>query len=1051
MNFLPVETFDHIVIGGTGKAWAVFRLREPNGMASYRFHSDATVIGHAHQIMGWIRSLPLEARLLSVASPIRPDDLADAVAAAPDLIAEVTPERRQALDDAAELAGGEADRRPAHRRRHYLCVTVDAADNLRSSAAEILAQINQMVGRGRPPSSTARRRELLDAAELTATSLGALVRPATQGEIRWLLQRAGRRGLADEPTSPPHSRRLPGPDSGPGMGGTGHTGGAEAGAAGDDPWACLSTAHPDRPLLDATLVEGGPRRPLGLPGERQVLRVESSSGCSWQTTLVLASMPPEWRFPQQGYWLAAADEFDFPIDVTVRILSPPQHETRKQFRRRHKELASQPEQYAGTTTGVPDSVFDLIDRSNAAQSALEGSRLNRIHRTLTCYTVAADSPEELRRRVTALRSELGSGGYELHAPTGDQRDLFFLGLPGTAIRPGGVVADYDLDLTPEAIASGLPGFTPELGNPRGALLGHRTDIGPATPVLLSPSATTSASTMGFGASGGGKSFTAKTIAMQELLGGAQVVAIDRTNRGEYVQFAAGLPDFLSSEVVDLSGETSISLCPMSTFPPGDRVEITTSFLCLLAGIGARTMESARVAQAVEYVDDWGDGDRDRPGMGRGTTRDVLELLRAWGEEGDALSRDLYYRITPLARTRFARLAFQPGAGVSVQGADLIVLHARGLVLPSKEEVRNGDDLDASKAASIAMVYLLMALADAIGNVPDRLSSIILDEAWAFLDSSFGIDLANRVLRDGRKDFKKLQLWSQHPADAPPDLLNMASNVFLTRQVEGAGAAALRMVGADPTPELVSMVEQLGVGDMVMRDEYGRLGVIHVAPPVDPRTARAFDTRPRSGHTDFAEHLPDRAEPAGPARGGGEAVPLGVDGPALPGRDVDQIGVGRVEAGETEIEIEAGVGVGAGVGRADGGEVGVGRVAPPLVDRSPAGADHRSALPGVASLPAGRPGWRDEVDCDLFDRLEATFAESTDTDGNDGIGHGDDGSGRFDPSEYLADLGHDDGSDRPRCDPGHGSGDGECSEPAGERVDDDRARPFDLAAFVVPGD
>ena len=282
---------------------------------------------------------------------------------------------------------------------------------------------------------------------------------------------------------------------------------------------------------------------------------------------------------------------------------------------------------------------------------------------------------------------------------------------------------------------------------------------------------------------------------------------------------------------------------MSTFPPGDRVEITTSFCCLLAGVGARTMESARISQAVEYVDER----FDRYG---GCTRDVLDVLRLWGEQGDNLSRDLFYRISPLARTRFAQLAFQPGAGISVRGADLIVLHARGLVLPSKEEVRAGEDLDASKAASIAMVYLLMALADAIGNTPHRLSSIILDEAWAFLESSFGLDLANRVLRDGRKDFKKLQLWSQHPADAPTDLLNMASNVFLTRQVEGAGATALRMVGAEPTPESITMVEQLGVGEMVMRDEYGRLGIIHVAPPVDPRVARSFDTRPRAGADDF---------------------------------------------------------------------------------------------------------------------------------------------------------------------------------------------------------
>ncbi|MEM7323440.1 MAG: ATP-binding protein [Actinomycetota bacterium] len=835
MNLLPVEMFDHIVITAVGKPWAVFAIRQPNGMASYRFHSDAAMVNYAAQIMGWVKGLPLEARLLSVAVPIDPAELTDAVAAAPQLIAEQADERPDerylALEAQAIDAGDRLIDRPAHRRSHFLAVTLDDADTIRSSAAEMLSQVSQMTGRRRAPSSLARRRELLAAAELTAAGLGDLVQPATQDQVRWLMQRAVTRGLRDQPPTPASART----GGGRGVGSAGSRRATRRGGPTDNG----PTSYPTRPLLDATLIEGGERRRGGLPRHRQMLRVQSADGESFQTTLVLASMPPEWSFPESGYWLAAADEFDFPVDVTVRIYSPPQHETKKQFRRRHKELASQPEQYSGMNTGVPDAVFDLIDRSNDAQSKLEGSRLNRIHRTLTCFTVAADSPEELQRRVATVRAELAASGYELHAPTGDQHDLFLLGLPGTAIRPGGVVADYDLDLTAEAIASGLPGFTPGLGDTCGAYLGHRLDVGPAMPVLLSPSVTTSASTMGFGASGGGKSFTAKTIALAELTGGAQVVAIDRTNRGEYVQFAEGLPGFLSSEVVDLSGETSISLCPMSTFPGTDRVEITSSFLCLLAGVGARTMESARIAQAVEYVD-----------QHHGTTQDVLDVLRVWGDDGDGLSRDLFYRISPLARTRFARLAFQPGAGISVGGADLIVLHARGLVLPSKDEVRSGDDLDASKAASIAMVYLLMALADAIGNTPHRLSSIILDEAWAFLDSSFGLDLANRVLRDGRKDFKKLQLWSQHPADAPPDLLNMASNVFLTRQVEGAGATALRMVGAEPTPELITMVEQLAIGEMVMRDEYGRLGVIHVAPPVDPRAARAFDTRPRSGDNRF---------------------------------------------------------------------------------------------------------------------------------------------------------------------------------------------------------
>ncbi len=848
MNLMPVEMFDHIVINTSGKSWAVFELQEPAGMTSYRFHSDAATINYAAQIATWIRGLPLEARLLSVASPISPEHMARAVSSAPHLIAQVNRRRHDALTLEAERAAKHAEERPAHRRSHFLCVTLDSADNFRSSAIEAITQVSQLIGRRRAPSSAARRKELLATAELTQASLGPLVRPASAHQVRWLMQRAVCRGLVDQPEPPKPPR--------PGRSRNDSTQSDRSSGRPRPP-----TSYPSKPLLDATLIEGGERRAGGLPKHRQLLRVESTSGESFQTSLVLASMPPEWSFPENGYWLAAADEFDFPVDVTVRIYSPPQHETKKQFRRRHKELASQPDQYAGTNTGVPDAVLELIDRSNAAQSKLEGSRLNRIHRTLTCLTVSADSADELKRRVATVRAEMAANGFEFHTPTGDQRDLFFLGLPGTAVRPGGVVADYDQDLTAEAIASGLPGFTPELGDDRGAYLGHRIDTGPPLPVLLSPSVTTSASTMGFGASGGGKSFTAKTIARQELIGGAQVVAIDRTNRGEYVQFASGLPEFLSSEVVDLSGEANISLCPMSTFPPEDRVEITTSFLCLLAGVGARTMESARIAQAVEFVADH------EARTGRScATGDVLDVLRVWGggggsdlraedrlvkdagtgSDGESLSRDLYYRIAPLARTRFAQLAFQPGTGVSVQGADLIVLHARGLVLPSKDELRSGDDLDASKAASIAMVYLLMALADTIGNTPNRLSSIILDEAWAFLDSSFGIDLANRVLRDGRKDFKKLQLWSQHPSDAPTDLLNMASNVFLSRQVEGAGATALKMVGAESSPELISMVEQLGIGEMIMRDEYGRLGVIKVAPPADPRVAESFDTRPQSG-------------------------------------------------------------------------------------------------------------------------------------------------------------------------------------------------------------
>ena len=105
MNLMPVEMFDHVVINSAGKPWAVFELSEPKGMTSYRFHPDAAVVSYAVQILSWVRGLPLESRLLSVATPITADELRAAVASAPHLIAEVSGNRHAALAEQAELAG----------------------------------------------------------------------------------------------------------------------------------------------------------------------------------------------------------------------------------------------------------------------------------------------------------------------------------------------------------------------------------------------------------------------------------------------------------------------------------------------------------------------------------------------------------------------------------------------------------------------------------------------------------------------------------------------------------------------------------------------------------------------------------------------------------------------------------------------------------------------------------------------------------------------------------------------------------------------------------
>ena len=114
INLMPVETFDNIVINAAGKPWAVFQLLAPSGMASYRFHSDSAMINYAAQTMTWIRGLPLESRLLSVARPISSTELGEAVASAPHLIQSVSSERHEALQAQADEAADRIVDLPAH-------------------------------------------------------------------------------------------------------------------------------------------------------------------------------------------------------------------------------------------------------------------------------------------------------------------------------------------------------------------------------------------------------------------------------------------------------------------------------------------------------------------------------------------------------------------------------------------------------------------------------------------------------------------------------------------------------------------------------------------------------------------------------------------------------------------------------------------------------------------------------------------------------------------------------------------------------------------------
>src|SRR5207302_9903363 len=138
-------------------------------------------------------------------------------------------------------------------------------------------------------------------------------------------------------------------------------------------------------------------------------------------------------------------------------------------------------------------------------------------------------------------------------------------LPGTSAAS--VCHDYLQFLLPRDLAAGAPFCGPELGDPRGALLGLSLDSGAPAPVRLDPSygptVGRTASLAAIGTLGSGKSFFLKRLCWDTIARGSQVVTIDRSAIGEYVAFAHTVPG--RAPVVRLAADGDVCLDPLRTF------------------------------------------------------------------------------------------------------------------------------------------------------------------------------------------------------------------------------------------------------------------------------------------------------------------------------------------------------------------------------------------------------------------------------------------------------------------------------------------------------
>ena len=826
MRFPPRSCVGQLVWTASGATWAIWRVRPK----TYPYLPVGEKLGFHARLRKAVVALGAESMLLSVCERIDPADVVERMVAGLEL------GEHKAWVDVASRTLEELGEEGLYRRAHFVAALLPHTSTggaLRAALGSARAQVGDAFGLAPTPVAAREVTDRQRQADTITTKLRANlhVRPATPAEIRWLYARAPRRGVSDPVLdaswTPRGTRRRRGQDE------------VVRGAG-------LAS------LGDAVYYEGGEKNDADRPSRhRRYLRVETEAGTSYQTVAAVADMPHSFVFPGGAEWFARADEFPFPVDWCARIKAIPNAEAQVKAKKQDRQLRGQADEWDGEVAGAPPSLAQALEGITEERARLAANPGEPELECTLLFCLWADNLADLEDRAEQLRDAFQVDEYQLPRPTGGQLALYGAMLPGAPLPPVGRV--YSQWLMPGDLAAGAPFAGTEVGDPQGMLLAYSLDAGMLQPVLFDPTygpqIDRSPSLFATGALGSGKSYFLKLVAWSTLARGGQVIALDRTPKGEYVNFARVVPGKVRTVRLSADAEAEVCLDPLRVFrDPKERIRYTLGFLSLLTATNPTDLEGAALGEAVRRV-------AERRG---GRLPDVITVL---GElAGSDPSADVVYRkVRHAAAGELAGLAFGDGPTLDLD-ADLIVFHTPGLVLPDRAAVESAHlarQMLPEQIFSQALLYLVAATARSLAFADDsRFAGVAMDETWALTSNPQGQQLLLETVRDSRKHNAACWLASQHPTDlGDRRLLALIGNHFVFQQARESVRDALESLGIEATESLIGelersddegedgLLDEARIVPCLWRDVRNRLGLIRILKAPLAELHDAFRTTP----------------------------------------------------------------------------------------------------------------------------------------------------------------------------------------------------------------
>ena len=589
--------------------------------------------------------------------------------------------------------------------------------------------------------------------------------------------------------------------------------------------------------LTEGLVDDSPKRSLLL---KQVHEGEEVEG--HVAFLAISNVPYELEFPGEE-WMYVIQHLDFPVEISVRTETMDNRKALSAVRNKQKELKDQDRHARETGNDTGLNVLEGRQEAHELEAHLQKSRMPLV-KTSIILAVSASDEDELKRRCDTVKDMYQDMMFHVEQPYGDQWLLFNEFLPGAKRY----VKDYQHFMEPATVAGSMFGATKQLGDGEGFFIGSTGILD--QPVYIMPNRaaqgirgtkTNALSAAFLGSLGGGKSFSSNLITYLSVLSGGKALVIDpKGERGNWKQDLYELGDQVNIISLSTKVEDRGRLDPFSIHQ--DIKEAETLALDILTFLtGVRLDDSKRfpkLTQAVRKV-----AEEEKPCL----TKVMMELIH----HEDEVANQLGEHIRSFSELSFAQLLFGDGdnqAAISLDTA-LNVLQIQNLELPAPDT--SPEKYNLSEMLSVAMMLPISSFAlKFIHTNRSIFKVVLLDEAWAVLNTSQGSHLASRLVRAGRSMNAGIYFVTQNANDLLDE--KMKNNIgmkFAFRSTDPNEIEnVLSLLNLKHTEYNASTLRELQNGQCLFQDISGRVGVVSINA-LFKDLFDAFDTRPPSEKED----------------------------------------------------------------------------------------------------------------------------------------------------------------------------------------------------------